>query len=72
MYELVKCCISFNCFSSLSFECKECTFVHKECVDRGELTSEKLMRDTIEPSSTEVKGVHKKKYVLSSERNSGY
>jgi hypothetical protein len=28
--------------------------VHKECVDRGNLTSEKLRRDTIEPSSTGV------------------
>ena len=41
--------------------------VHKECIDRGKLTSEKLMRDTIEPSSTEVQGVHRKNSVLSSE-----
>jgi hypothetical protein len=65
----VKCCISFNCFSPLIFECKECTFVYKEYVDRGELTLENLRRDIVEPSSAEVKGVHIKNSVLSSERN---
>jgi hypothetical protein len=40
--------------------------VCKECVDRGELTSEKLRRDSVEPSSTEVQGVHRKNSVLSS------
>jgi hypothetical protein len=34
-------------------------------VDRGELTSRKLRRDTVEPSPTKVQGVHKKKSVLS-------
>jgi hypothetical protein len=48
---------------------KEVHIVHKECVDRGKLTSEKLRRDTIEPSSAEVQGVHRKNSMLSSERN---
>jgi hypothetical protein len=43
--------------------------VRKECVDRNKLTLGNLRRDTVGPSSTEVKGVHKKNYVLSSERN---
>jgi hypothetical protein len=42
---------------------------YQECVDRGKLTSEKLMRDTIEPSSTKVQGVHRKNSVLSLERD---
>jgi hypothetical protein len=42
--------------------------VRKECVDRGKLTSEKLRRDTVEPSSAVVQGVHRKNSVLSSER----
>jgi hypothetical protein len=41
----------------------------KECVDRGELTLDKIRRDTIEPSSTKVQGVHMKNSVLSLERN---
>ena len=40
-----------------------------ECIDRGNLTSLKLMRDTIEPSSAEVQGVHRKNSVLSLERD---
>jgi hypothetical protein len=40
--------------------------VRKECVDRGELTSEKIKRDIVEPSSVEVQGVHKKNSMLSS------
>jgi hypothetical protein len=40
--------------------------VCKECIDRGELTSEMIRRDTIEPSPAEVQGVHKNKSVLSS------
>jgi hypothetical protein len=41
----------------------------KECIDRGKLTSKKIGRDIIEPSSTEVKGVHRKNSVLSSEKD---
>jgi hypothetical protein len=43
--------------------------VHKECVDRGKLTSKKLRRDVVDPSSTEVQGVHRKNSVLSSKRD---
>jgi hypothetical protein len=43
--------------------------VRKECVDRGKLTSYKLRRDTVEPSSTKVQGVHRKNSVLSLERD---
>jgi hypothetical protein len=43
--------------------------VRKECIDRGELTSEKLRRDIVEPSSIEVQGVHRKNFVVSSERD---
>jgi hypothetical protein len=43
--------------------------VCKECIDRGKLTSEKLRRDIIEPSSMKVQGVHRKNFVLSSERD---
>jgi hypothetical protein len=42
--------------------------VRKECIDRGELTSEKLRRDIVESSPTEVQGVHRKNSVLGSER----
>jgi hypothetical protein len=42
--------------------------VHKECIDRGKLTLEKLRRDIVEPSSAAVQGVHRKNSVLSSER----
>jgi hypothetical protein len=69
MYELLKYCISFNCLSSLSSQCKECTFVHKECIDRGELTSVNLRRDIVEPSSVEVKGVHRKNSIFILERD---
>jgi hypothetical protein len=31
------------------------------CVDRGEVTSGKLKRDSIEPSLEKVQGVHRKK-----------
>jgi hypothetical protein len=34
--------------------------VRKVCFDRGETTSGKLMRDSVEPSSTEVQGVHRR------------
>jgi hypothetical protein len=34
--------------------------VCKVCVDRGETTSGKLKRDSIEHSSTEVQGVHRR------------
>ena len=34
--------------------------VHKVCVDIGETTSGNLKRDSIEPSSAEVQGVHRK------------
>jgi hypothetical protein len=43
--------------------------VCKECVDRGELTSGKLRRDIVEPSPTEVQGVHRKNSVLILEGN---
>jgi hypothetical protein len=43
--------------------------VCKECVDRGKLTSEKIRRDTVEPSSLEVQGVHRNNFVFSSERD---
>ena len=43
--------------------------VRKECVDRGKLTSEKLMRDIVEPLSTEVQGVYRKNSVLTLERD---
>ena len=43
--------------------------VRKECVDRCKLTLENLRRDTIEPSSTEVQGVHRKNSVLILERD---
>ena len=38
--------------------------VRKVCIDRGETTSGKLKRDNVEPSSTEVKGVHRKELWL--------
>jgi hypothetical protein len=38
-------------------------------VDRGELTLEKLKRDSVEPSLAEVQGVHRKNSVLSLERD---
>jgi hypothetical protein len=41
--------------------------VRKECVDRGEVTSGNLKRDSIEPSSTKVKGVHEKNSLSSLE-----
>jgi hypothetical protein len=34
--------------------------VRKVCIDRGETTSGKLKRDSVEPSSAEVQGVHRK------------
>jgi hypothetical protein len=34
--------------------------VCKVCIDRGEVTSGKLKRDSIEPSSAEVQGAHRK------------
>ena len=34
--------------------------VRKVCVDKGETTSGKLKRDSVEPSSAEVQGVHRK------------
>jgi hypothetical protein len=40
--------------------------VRKEFIDRGELTSGKIRRDIVEPSSAEVQGVHRKNSVLSS------
>jgi hypothetical protein len=43
--------------------------VHKECVDKGKLTSEKLRRDIVEPSSAEVQGMYMKNTVLSSEKD---
>jgi len=43
--------------------------VCKECVDRGDLTSENIRRDIVEPSSREVKGVNRNNSALSSERN---
>jgi hypothetical protein len=43
--------------------------VRKEYVDRGKLTSDNLKRDIVEPSSTEVQGVHRKNSVLSSKRD---
>jgi hypothetical protein len=39
--------------------------VHKECVDRGELTSEMLRRDIVAPSPAEVQGVHRNNSMLS-------
>ena len=41
----------------------------KVCIDRGETTSGKLKRDSVEPSSAEVQGVHRKNFVLSSKRD---
>jgi hypothetical protein len=38
--------------------------VHKVCVDRGEVTSGNLKRDSIEPSPVEVQGVHRKELYL--------
>jgi hypothetical protein len=38
--------------------------VHKVCVDRGETTSGMLKRDSIESSSVEVRGVHRKELYL--------
>ena len=38
--------------------------VHKVCIDRYEVTSGKLKRDSIEPSSAEVQGVHRKELYL--------
>ena len=38
--------------------------VHKVCVDRGDTTLGNLKRDSIEPSSTEVQGVHRKELCL--------
>jgi hypothetical protein len=43
--------------------------VRKECIDRGKLTSERFRRDNVEPSSTEVQGVYRENFVLSSERD---
>jgi hypothetical protein len=34
--------------------------VRKVCIDRGETTSGKLKRDSVEPSSAEVQGVHRR------------
>jgi hypothetical protein len=34
--------------------------VQKVCIDRGEVTSAKLKRDSVEPLSAEVQGVHRK------------
>jgi hypothetical protein len=48
---------------------QEMHIFRNECIDRGKLTSDKLRRDTIEPSSEEVQGVHMKNSVLSSERD---
>ena len=48
---------------------QEVHIVHKECIDIGKLNSEKLRRDTVEPSLAEVQGVHRKNSVLSSERD---
>jgi hypothetical protein len=52
----------------LSFQVQAVHIVRKKCIDRGKLTSEKLRRDTVEPSSAEVQGVHSKNSMLSSER----
>jgi hypothetical protein len=38
--------------------------VRKVCIDRGEMTSGKLKRDSVEPSSVEVQGVHMKELYL--------
>jgi hypothetical protein len=38
--------------------------VRKVCIDRGETTSGKLKRDSVEPSSAEVQGVHRKELCL--------
>ena len=38
--------------------------VHKVCIDRGETTSGKIKRDSVEPSSVEVQGVHMKELCL--------
>jgi hypothetical protein len=38
--------------------------VRKVCVDRGETTSGKLKRDSVEPSSVELQGVHRKELCL--------
>jgi hypothetical protein len=48
---------SFNFFSSLSFQLQGVHIVRKACIDRGEVTSRKLKRDNIEPSSVDVQGV---------------
>jgi hypothetical protein len=56
-------------FLVFEFQLQGVHIVHKECVDKGKLTLGKLRRDTIGPSSVEVKVVHMKNSVLSSERN---
>jgi hypothetical protein len=38
--------------------------VCKVCVERGETTSGNLKRDSVEPSSAEVQGVHRKEFFL--------
>jgi hypothetical protein len=38
--------------------------VRKVCIDRGEITSGKLKRDSVEPSSAEVQGVHRRELCL--------
>jgi hypothetical protein len=38
--------------------------VRKVCVDRGETTSGNLKRNSVEPSSEKVQGVHRKELYL--------
>jgi hypothetical protein len=53
----------------IHFQVQGVHIVHKGCIDRGELTSGKLKRDSVEISSSKVQGVHRKNSLLTSERN---
>jgi hypothetical protein len=60
----VKYLISFNLFLSWSFQVQGEHRVYKVCIDRGETTSGKLKRDSVESSSAEVQGVHRRELYL--------
>jgi hypothetical protein len=58
----------FQLFLSCELRVLGVHIVCEECIDRGDLTLEKLRRDIIEPSSIEVQGVHRNNSLLSLER----